>query len=216
MSLFEELENAYQEALTSLGNTGDTDALEAWYGETLGRKGVITLQVRSVGKLPKEDRPAFGKRVNAIKQELEAAYTSRAEAIKRAEMVRDLESSAIDVTLPGRPVTPGQAPWEPGKVTAAMTGWPTSRPSSSSRAPDNCLVAAARTVIQLPGGTISPPCMPSTRRGGRFVYPGYSTVNSTCRSSAGSMTPTRQTSVSASPPLTRKVSGSVTRWNRIT
>lgn len=107
MSLFKELENAYQEALTALGNTGDTDALEVWYGEKLGRKGVITLQVRSVGKLPKEDRPAFGKRVNAIKQELEAAYAERAQAIKRAELSRDLEAGAIDVTLPGRPVTPG-------------------------------------------------------------------------------------------------------------
>ena len=107
MSLFDELESAYQTALATLDNTGDTSALEAWYTDTLGRKGRITLQVRSVGKLPKEDRPAFGKRVNTIKRELETAYTDRAQTIKRAELARELESGAIDVTLPGRPVTPG-------------------------------------------------------------------------------------------------------------
>ncbi|MEJ5311396.1 MAG: phenylalanine--tRNA ligase subunit alpha [Anaerolineae bacterium] len=107
MNLFEELEQAYQTAQTALEAAADTGALEAWYAGTLGRKGAITLQVRAVGQLPAEDRPAFGKRVNEIKQALEAAYTARAAAVKHAELTRQLDAGAIDVTLPGRPVTPG-------------------------------------------------------------------------------------------------------------
>lgn len=107
MNLFEELEQAYQTAQTALEEAKDTGALEAWYADTLGRKGAITLQVRAVGQLPTEDRPAFGKRVNEIKLALEAAYTAQAQIVKHAELTRDLESGAIDVTLPGRPVTPG-------------------------------------------------------------------------------------------------------------
>ncbi|HQE92334.1 MAG TPA: phenylalanine--tRNA ligase subunit alpha [Anaerolineae bacterium] len=107
MNLFEELEHVYQAAQSALEATEDAAALEAWYAETLGRKGTITLQVRSVGQLPAEERPAFGKRVNEIKQALEAAYTARAELVKHAELTRELEAGAIDVTLPGRPMTPG-------------------------------------------------------------------------------------------------------------
>ena len=107
MNLFKVLEQAYQTAQTALENATDTGALEAWYADTLGRKGAITLQVRAVGQLPAEDRPAFGKRVNEIKQALEAAYTAQAQVVKHAEMTRELEAGAIDVTLPGRPVTPG-------------------------------------------------------------------------------------------------------------
>ncbi len=107
MNLFEALEHAYQTAQSTLEAAEDTAALEAWYADTLGRKGAITLQVRAVGQLPVEDRPAFGKRVNEIKQALEAAYATRAEVVKHAELARELEASAIDVTLPGRPMTPG-------------------------------------------------------------------------------------------------------------
>jgi len=107
MSLFAELENVYQQALTALEIAKDTPALETWYAETLGRKGAITLQTRSVGKLPQKDRPAFGKRVNVIKQELEAAYSAHAQVIKQAELTQAMASGAIDVTLPGRPAIPG-------------------------------------------------------------------------------------------------------------
>ncbi len=107
MNLFATLEQAYQTAQAALEAAGDTSALEAWYADTLGRKGAITLQVRSVGQLPAEERPAFGKRVNEIKQALEAAYAARAEAIKQAELTRELEAGAVDVTLPGRPVPLG-------------------------------------------------------------------------------------------------------------
>lgn len=107
MNLFEELENASQKALAALATAENTGALEAWYVEILGRKGTITLQVRSVGQLPKEDRPAFGKRVNEIKTELETAYAAHAQAVKYEELARDLEAGAIDVTLPGRPTSRG-------------------------------------------------------------------------------------------------------------
>ncbi|MFN2108092.1 MAG: phenylalanine--tRNA ligase subunit alpha, partial [Anaerolineae bacterium] len=63
MNLFEALEQAYQDAQSALEAAEDTSALEAWYADMLGRKGAITLQVRVVGQLPAEDRPAFGKRV---------------------------------------------------------------------------------------------------------------------------------------------------------
>jgi len=107
MTLFDELEKIAQDALTRLSAVNDSSALEAWYADTLGRKGAITLQTRAVGQLPKEERPAFGQRANELKQSLEPAYATRAETVKQMELAREMAAGAIDVTLPGRPLAPG-------------------------------------------------------------------------------------------------------------
>ncbi|HOC22096.1 MAG TPA: phenylalanine--tRNA ligase subunit alpha [Anaerolineae bacterium] len=107
MSLFDDLEGVYAEATGALEAAADAAGLEAWYAAYLSRKGAVTLQTRVVGQLPKEERPAFGQRVNAIKEALEAAYAARAGQLKQAELTRTLEAGAVDVTLPGRPVTEG-------------------------------------------------------------------------------------------------------------
>lgn len=107
MSSFEELERIHGQALAALAEASTTGALETWEDGYLGRKGQITLQARMVGQMAKEDRPAFGRRVNEIKQMLQEAYDARLEEIRHGELSRRLVDEAIDITLPGRPVTPG-------------------------------------------------------------------------------------------------------------
>ena len=70
---------------------------------TLVAGASITELLRSTGKLPAEERPAFGKLANQIKTELETARDAREEAIDAQELAHDLEEGEIDVTLPGRP-----------------------------------------------------------------------------------------------------------------
>jgi phenylalanyl-tRNA synthetase alpha chain len=82
--------------------------LESVETRTIGRKGQVTLLLRRVGELPKEQRPAFGQRANEVKLALQAAYEARAERIKAAELEKSLRTGAIDVTLPGRPVQMGR------------------------------------------------------------------------------------------------------------
>jgi len=94
-----ELEKRALEALRGIQNS---DALEAWRVEYLGKKGELTLAVRSVGQLPAEERPAFGRVANEVKNRLEAAFAERLETLKREEMERALRASQLDVTLPGR------------------------------------------------------------------------------------------------------------------
>jgi phenylalanyl-tRNA synthetase alpha chain len=102
------LEQVAIEALSALKSASDSKALESWYTTYLGRKGRITQVVRRVGELPKEERPAFGRRANEIKDELEAAHEKQAQILKAAEMEQALAEGAIDVTLPGRPVARGR------------------------------------------------------------------------------------------------------------
>ena len=100
--MIEQLETLYQEALAKLQKGENTAVLEAWYRDTLGRKGSIQLMTRQVGALPAEERPAFGQRINVIKQELQEAYDERQNALKLAEMEEAIAKDVLDVTLPGR------------------------------------------------------------------------------------------------------------------
>ena len=105
--MLEKLDQLREEALTALEGVTSSDELSAWNRRYLGKKGEVTQLLRSVGDLPREERPAFGRATNELKVELTAAFEERAEEVRREEMMRDLKEGAIDVTLPGRPVSPG-------------------------------------------------------------------------------------------------------------
>jgi len=105
--MLDELERVEEEARASLEQAKRGEELEAWHKKYLGKKGAITQMLRSVGNLPRDERPAFGRAANAAKQALEQAYEARAERLEREEMVSELEEGAIDVSLPGRPVDYG-------------------------------------------------------------------------------------------------------------
>jgi len=98
-----DLDLIYAESLENLRSATNTTELEAWYRETLSRKGRVNLLTRQLGQLSPEERPAFGKRINQIKQELQAAYDGRLAEIEMAELEAKMSADAIDITLPGRP-----------------------------------------------------------------------------------------------------------------
>jgi len=105
--MLDELESVQEEARDALEQVQSGEELEAWHKTYLGKKGAITQMLRSVGDLPREERPAFGRAANAAKQALEQAYEARAERLEREEMASELEEGAVDVSLPGRPVDYG-------------------------------------------------------------------------------------------------------------
>jgi phenylalanyl-tRNA synthetase alpha chain len=105
--MLDQLKELEQESLDALEVAENSGALTEWNRRYLGKKGALTQMLRSVGQLPKEERPAFGQTVNQVKVKLEAAYEVRVEVVRQAEMERELGRGAIDVTLPGRPVGPG-------------------------------------------------------------------------------------------------------------
>jgi phenylalanyl-tRNA synthetase alpha chain len=90
--------------IAAAATTADLAQIETRY---LGGKGSVQAQLRSVGSLPKEERPAFGARVNAAKQSISARIESRRAELGEAETAARLEAERIDVTLPGRPFPTG-------------------------------------------------------------------------------------------------------------
>jgi phenylalanyl-tRNA synthetase alpha chain len=100
--MLESLNAIYEEARKALDDIEASEALEAWHRFVLGRKGRVQLMSRQIGQLDPAERPNFGKRVNEVKRELQAAYEARQAALKAAELEAQLHAEALDVTLPGR------------------------------------------------------------------------------------------------------------------
>jgi phenylalanyl-tRNA synthetase alpha chain len=68
----------------------------------LGRKGVLTEQLKGLGALKAAERPAAGARINEAKAKLQAALEARRAELEHSSIAQKLAAGGIDVTLPGR------------------------------------------------------------------------------------------------------------------
>jgi phenylalanyl-tRNA synthetase alpha chain len=98
-ALLNEIEPLKQAALADLTAAPDLAALEHAKGNWIGANGRFTALMKQLGSLPKEDRPAAGKRINLAKVELEAVLAARREQL---EQKAALPKDPTDFTLPGR------------------------------------------------------------------------------------------------------------------
>lgn len=89
-------------ALDEVASCAELAALEDTRVRWLGRKGTLTEQLKALGSLPADERPAAGARINEAKEKLQAAIEARREALGRAAIELELTAGRIDVTLPGR------------------------------------------------------------------------------------------------------------------
>lgn len=106
--MLDHLEAIEQEALSKLDGVEDQDALESWRVANLGRSSQLMEVFDQLRELPKEERPAIGRRANQVKQSLELKHSEVAEKLKQSELRRTLETERLDITMPGRPVTIGR------------------------------------------------------------------------------------------------------------
>jgi phenylalanyl-tRNA synthetase alpha chain len=98
----ESLTQRIDESLAAIAASTSLDALETRRVALLGRNGTVTAALKSLGKLPAEERRERGAAVNAAKQQLIAAIAARKAVLEREVLERQLASERIDVTLPGR------------------------------------------------------------------------------------------------------------------
>jgi phenylalanyl-tRNA synthetase alpha chain len=100
-----QIESQFQEileqAIRELAAAADEEALRQTEARVLGRRGVLTAQMKRLGALPAQQRPAFGEALNRVKRSVEEAADRRRQELARAELDTEL-SRAVDVTLPGR------------------------------------------------------------------------------------------------------------------
>ncbi len=90
------------EALAQIAASNSLAALDQLRVHWLGRKGVLTEQLKSLGGLSPAARPAAGARINAAKSEVQAAIEARRTVLGESVITEALSAGALDVTLPGR------------------------------------------------------------------------------------------------------------------
>ena len=73
----EELESAKAASLGEIAAASGADAVELLRVKYVGRNGSIPALIKAMKDVPKEERPAFGKAVQAWKAEVEAAIAAK-------------------------------------------------------------------------------------------------------------------------------------------
>jgi phenylalanyl-tRNA synthetase alpha chain len=68
----------------------------------LGKKGLLTQQLKSLGALPAEQRPQAGQAINRAKKALQESIDARKQSLQEAALDAGIAAAAVDVTLPGR------------------------------------------------------------------------------------------------------------------
>jgi phenylalanyl-tRNA synthetase alpha chain len=91
-----------QQARDAVAAAADLKALDDIRVQYLGKKGLLTEQLKQLGKLPAEQRPQAGQAINVAKQQVQDAIEMRKADLQRAALQAQLAGERVDVTLPGR------------------------------------------------------------------------------------------------------------------
>ena len=102
MAITDELADLRSATLADIAAAESSAQLEAVRVAVLGKSGTLTGYLRSMGKVPKEERATVGKAVNDARVAVEEALAAAKEKIDAAELEAAIDAAAVDVTLPGR------------------------------------------------------------------------------------------------------------------
>ncbi|MFO0962446.1 MAG: phenylalanine--tRNA ligase subunit alpha [Phycisphaerales bacterium] len=97
-------EDARAQALAELESAATPAALDAWKSAWIGGSGRVKAMMTALKDVPKEQKPAVGKRLNEIKAELEAAFEARRGALGAGAP----QGPTVDATEPGVPLAQGR------------------------------------------------------------------------------------------------------------
>lgn len=113
------------QAAAELADVASADDLEQFRIKYLGSKGAVKQLMAAMKDVPKEEKPAFGQKANALRQELQQAFDDKKSSIG-ADKPKAKASAGIDITEPGLPPRMGRTHVitktidELGKVFARM------------------------------------------------------------------------------------------------
>jgi phenylalanyl-tRNA synthetase alpha chain len=98
----EELKALETQATADLAAAADEPKLREWNTKYFGDSGLMKAALGKLGKLPKDQKAAYGAEVNRVKAALTAAYEAASAEAKEKALQASLTSNPLDVTLPGR------------------------------------------------------------------------------------------------------------------
>lgn len=110
------LDNIVDQAKGELSKATSLSDVEDIRVAYLGKKGVFTRQMKTLGGLPHEERPIVGAQIHKAKEAFQVLLEATKSQMEQAALNARLEQETIDVTLPGR----GQAIGNLHPVTRTM------------------------------------------------------------------------------------------------
>jgi phenylalanyl-tRNA synthetase alpha chain len=107
MATADALSALVEQALEDVNSSATLAALDEVRVRILGKKGLLTEQLKGLGALSAAERPAAGQRINDAKASIQTALEMHRVRLEQAALDKDLATGTIDVTLPGRGQEPG-------------------------------------------------------------------------------------------------------------
>jgi phenylalanyl-tRNA synthetase alpha chain len=95
------LEEMRSEAVVAIEAAATEKELRDAEVKYLGKKGQVTSLMGLMRTLSAEERPQFGKQVNALKQDLQGLCDSRRKSLRDRELMKEVQDPWFDPTLPG-------------------------------------------------------------------------------------------------------------------
>ena len=102
MAPVEDLPTLVDRALSDIEASTDLASLDEVRVRLLGKKGLLTEQLKGLGALPGAERPAAGQKINEAKVAIQSALEGRRERLDAWALDAELAKGTLDVTLPGR------------------------------------------------------------------------------------------------------------------
>ncbi len=104
----DELSTLETQGLAELQTCPDEPSLRLWNTKYFGDTGLVKAALGKIGKIPPAERKDYGQAANRVKLALETGFASAFEIAKEASLQLSLTTNPLDVTLPGRPISPGR------------------------------------------------------------------------------------------------------------
>ncbi len=96
------LDQLESETLALVADAADEAALETVRVNALGKKGVISERMKTLGAMSPDERKTFGAALNVLKDKVTEAISTRKTLLGRAALDARLASEKIDITLGAR------------------------------------------------------------------------------------------------------------------
>jgi len=96
-----------QQALVDINEADNERALQDVKVKYLGKKGSVSGLMKNMKDLPNEEKPAYGQKVNELRQTIQNELDERQKLLKEEKLNQQLAEETIDVTLPSRHIEMG-------------------------------------------------------------------------------------------------------------
>ena len=104
----EDILSLKQNFLEESRSTASLSELQQLRIKYLGKKGLVTVKLKTLSTIPPDLRPAYGKAVNEVKEFIDGEIKRTESLLKKEEHKKRTFSEAVDITLPGKTIPFGR------------------------------------------------------------------------------------------------------------